>query len=62
MRADIQIAVVEERFQLRHVLHQEAPILSHAIAAQGSRWPGHILGQEEGKDLFGLRLGQVDAP
>ena len=32
-RADIQIAVVEEALQLRHVARQEAPVLADAVAA-----------------------------
>src|SRR6185312_17316841 len=34
-RADVQVAVVEEALQLRHVAGQESPILTDAVAAHG---------------------------
>jgi hypothetical protein len=32
-RADVEVAVVEEGFQFRHVLGQEAAVLADAVAA-----------------------------
>ena len=50
---DIQVAVVEERLQGRHVTAEKAPVLADAVAANWRLALGHPL-FEEGD---GLRLG-----
>tara|TARA_R100000005_G_scaffold79178_1_gene46318 strand:+ start:5661 stop:6173 length:513 start_codon:yes stop_codon:yes gene_type:complete len=57
--ADIQIAVVEKGFQLRHVTSQETAILTDGIAAHGGTAGGDPLSEERESCRF--RRGGVDA-
>jgi hypothetical protein len=54
-RAYIHIAVVEKRFELGHVLHQETAVLSNRIATHRRHTFAHI-GRQESNQL-GLSVG-----
>ena len=53
----IQVAVVEKRFQARHVVGQETAVLTDAVAAHGRHARFHVLLQK--RQGAALRLGVV---
>src|SRR5690606_27214940 len=57
-RADIQVAVMEEAFQVGHVGVHETPVLADGVAAQRRLARRHVLRQKIEQYLLGLRLGQ----
>src|SRR5690554_5113364 len=53
---DVEIAVVEERGELRHVAYQEAPVLAYAITAHRGGAVVDVTTQEREGELLGLLL------
>src|SRR5205085_8103954 len=63
-RADVEVAVVEERLQPRHRRGQEAAILADAVAAHRRRALAHVALQELDHPTLGRGLvdrGSADA-
>ena len=56
-RAHIQVAVVEVRLQLGHVLDEKAPVLTDGIAAHGRLGLADVFLDEGQQFLFGIGFG-----
>src|SRR6516165_12589079 len=58
-RADIEIAIVKEALELRHIAGEKAPVLADTAAAHGRAARGYQRHQEFKRAL--LRIGDADA-